>query len=383
MEQAWRARVVFFMPRCRHDHVRAVHKQARSLHETGHEVILVVKSSPVDRYLGMRVEISRSPFESVLRPILNLPTQYRQLRGLDADVYVLRNPDTMPLALLLRMTGRKVIYDTHEDFSKRPLIHPSLPRWARRATALLITRFEKLLARVTSGVIVTQAQQVAGIGGRVILQPNAPLVSGPIVDPALRNIPGSAAHALSFIYVGEITRYRGIFAMLDLIHTVNRDVDARLDLVGWVTSDGLLEQMCNHPGWRYVVFHGARSHTQTLQQICDSDIGLALLQPVADYPTTSVTKLFEYMQFGKPFIASDFEAWRVSTDRGPAGLYVNPDAACDVVAAALRLAQDAELRRQLGAAGRHYIESGYNWDRVARPFIDLVARQVATSRRRF
>lgn len=381
MQQARRARVVFFMPRCRHDHVRAVHKQARSLFDAGFDVVLIVKSSPVGQYLGMRVEIARSPFDSLLRPLLNLPAHFRQVRGFDADVYILRNPDTIPLALLLRATGSKVIYDTHEDFSKRPLIHPSLPRWARSAAAWAITRFEKLLARVTSGVIVTQVQQVASIGGRVILQPNAPLVSGPVVVPVLRHEQVKNSPELSFIYVGEITRYRGVFAMLDMIYTVNREVAARLDIVGWVTSVELLEQMQKHPGWRYVAFHGARSHTETLRYIRDSDIGLALLQPVVDYPTTSVTKLFEYMQFGIPFIASDFDAWRVTTGRGPAGLYVNPDAACDIAAAALRLARDAELRRQLGAAGRHFVSSGYNWDRISRPFVELVSRQAATSGR--
>ena len=382
MNKAQCARVVFVMPRCRHDHVRAVHKQARSLHEAGHDVILVVKSSPVQHYLGMRVVPARAPFGSLLRPLLNLPALYCQVRRLDADVYIVRNPDTIPLALFLRLTGHNVIYDTHEDFSKRPLIHPWLPGWSRPLFARLITGFEKLLARVSGAVIVTQLQQVEGLGGRVVLQPNAPLLSGPIVQPVYESGLENVARKLSFVYVGEITRYRGIFSMLDMIYAVNSETDAQLDIVGWVTSPELLAQMEKHPGWRYVVFHGSLSHSETLQRIKESDIGLALLKPVADYPTTSVTKLFEYMQFGKPFLASNFNAWRVSTARGPAGLYVNPDAACDIAASAVRLARDATLRRKLGEAGRHFVESGFNWEQVSKPFVDLVARYACAGKPR-
>jgi glycosyltransferase involved in cell wall biosynthesis len=364
------------MPRCRHDHVRGVHKQAWSLSRLGHEVVLVVKESDVDEYLGMQVLVARAPFVSVLRPLLNLPVLYRQVIDLRGDIYVLRNPDTIPLAIALRAFGHKVIYDTHEDFSKRPLIHNGLPSWAGPFTAWLITRLERFLARVTSGVIVTQTQQLTGLGGRTMLQPNAPLTSGPIVKTALETLVEPRNNELSFIYVGEITRARGIFSMLEMIQTVNRRCAARLDLVGWIRSDELREQVTYHPGWRFVRFHGAMSHSDTLLQIKKSTIGLALLKPIGDYPTTSITKLFEYMQFGIPFVASNFEAWVVLTALGSPGLYVNPDSADDIAAAAISLATDAELRAKMAAAGRHYIAAGFNWETVADPFLAMVAGQL-------
>lgn len=372
---AVKARIVFVMPRCRHDHVRAAHKQAHTLVQAGYEVVLVVKKQLVREYLGMRVIEARAPFRSVLRPLLNLVPLFLQVRRLQGDVHVLRNPDTIPLALILRLFGKKVIYDTHEDFSKRPLAHPSLPRWSRRGTAWLITRLERLLARTTNGVIVTQQQQLQGLGGRTMWQPNAPMTTGPIVGPALEADITRDEQGLSFIYVGEITRARGVFAMLELMQTINEEYDARLELIGWIRSDELSKQVQQHPGWRFVRFHGACSHSDTLKAIRRADIGLALLRPVVDYPTTSITKLFEYMQFGVPFVASDFDAWRVSTELGPPGLYVNPDCAQDIAAAARRLAGDASLRERMGEAGRLHIRAEFNWERISNPFVALVKRQ--------
>ena len=333
--------------------------------------MLVVKNCSRAKYLGMRIVSAKAPFNGFLRPIINLPFQLRQVLDLDGDVYVLRNPDMIPLAFALRVFGKQVIYDTQEDFSKRPLIRDVLPVWLRPAVAWLITRLEKLLARTTS-VIVTQTQQLVSLGGRTMYQPNAPLVSGPILERS--KVPDfiKQDNELVFVYAGEIARGRGLFAMLDVVHRVASKHRVRLDLVGPAYSDELILQAKRHPGWRYVRYHGEKSHASALRTIRQADIGLALLQPLADYPTSSITKLYEYMQFGVPFIASHFDAWKVDTQLGAPGLYVNPDSAFEIANAGLTLASNQSLRSRMGRAGLHFVESEFNWERVSKPFHELV-----------
>ena len=370
--QSETARIVFVMPRCRHDHVRAAHKQAYSLRRAGYEVILVVKEQIVDEYLGMQVVAACAQFESILRPILNLPSLSRQVRKLQGDVYVLRNPDTIPLAFVLWFTGKKVVYDTHEDFSKRPLIHDAVPRWWRPSIARLISLLEKILARTASAVLVTQEQQVDSLGGRTLFQPNAPLTTGPIIEAAKRSKISKSHNELSLLYVGEMTGLRGMFTMLELIERINQQIACRLDLVGWMSPHELEEQAKRHSGWRFVNFHGKVSHADSLAHIRQADIGLAILERVADYPTCSVTKLFEYMHGGIAFIASDFPAWRVATERGSPGIYVDPSSLDDIVSATLKLASDRELRRRMGELGKHYVETEFRWEQTSEPFLSLV-----------
>ena len=112
--------------------------------------------------------------------------------------------------------------------------------------------------------------------------------------------------------------------MLNLIERMNRQCACRLTLVGWFRSEKLKRRAMQHPGWSFVDYQGKVSHAETLAHTMRSDIGLAILDPVADYPTSSVTKLFEYMQFGIPCIASNFPAWKISTTIGPPGFYVEP-----------------------------------------------------------
>ena len=56
---------------------------------------------------------------------------------------------------------------------------------------------------------------------------------------------------------------------------------------------------------------------------------------------------------------------------GETGLLVDPDDPAAVAAGITTLLQDPERRRRMGAAGRHAVETFYNWDRVARDLIQI------------
>ena len=201
----------------------------------------------------------------------------------------------------------------------------------------------------------------------------------PIVDAARASKAMPKSEQLSLIYVGEMTRYRGLIPMLDLIERVNETRPCCLRLVGWFESDELRRRATKHNGWRYVEDYGTVSHADTLSLISKSDVGLALLCPVADYPTSSITKLFEYMQFGVPFVASDFPAWRVSTSLGPPGMYVDPEAPDEILSLSQQLLGDSNLRAAMGRAGKYYIEREFNWNRYAGPFLELIAAACANA----
>jgi glycosyltransferase involved in cell wall biosynthesis len=370
--QANSTKVVFVMPRCLPANVRAVHKQALSLQVVGCEICLVVRKSESPEYLGMQVVEASAPFGSLLRPLLNLPSLFWQVLRLKADVYLLQNPDTIPLAFLLWLLRRKVIYDTHEDFSRRPFIYPGLPGWSKAPIAAVITGSEKLLARILPCVVVTQSQQLESIGGRTLYLPNAPLVSGPIVEAADRYEIPVAGHCPRLIYVGLLSENRGIFKMLDLVAGLNERRECRLELVGWILSPILRERILAHPGWRYVDFFESRSHAESIARIARADIALAILDAVADYPTSSITKLFEYMQLGVPFVASDFPAWKIPGNSGVAGLYVDPESAGQLYASVNKLLDEQPLRDQMGRRGMQYVTSEFNWERLAVPFVRRV-----------
>lgn len=366
-------KIVFFMPIGVHEQVRAVHKQAWTLSSAGYEVEIVVKAAPVNEYLGMKVSAVCPSKGYLLRPLLNLRRWFRICQGKGADVFVLRNPDCIVLALMLTMAGQNVVYDSQEDFSRRPLLRDIRPAFLKQIVAQTLTFLERLLARRVAAVLVTQAQQVEQLGGRTFLQPNAPLIDGPILNATHKMPRVVAPDRDTLIYVGELTEYRGIWHMLDLVERVNISRACTLKIAGRFADADLQREATDHPGWQYVDYVGVVSHSESLSLIRDADVGLALLMPVADYPTSSITKLYEYMTFGIPFVASNFPAWRVESENGVPGIYVDPQSPDESLEAIVRLLEDPDLRRSMGEVGAEYIRDDFNWNKYANPFIETIA----------
>lgn len=373
--------VAVIMPRCRHDNVRISHKLAWSLRQRGYRVTLLAAEALEPSYLGMRVVKARAPFRSILRPILNLPAQLRQALSLRADLYLAYNPDALLVGIALAMLGRRVVYDTAEDFSLRPLIHPAVPRRLAPLVARVLEAGERLIGRWAISTSVTQIPMQARRGGGLLLE-NAPLTEGPIVDAADSLAPsiGRPEADLCLIYAGLITRQRGLERMLDLMVRLNRRLHARLILVGNFSPAGLLADARRHAGWRHVDYHGLVPHHEALARIRAADLGLALLDPVADHPTSSITKLYEYMQCGTPFVASDFAAWRASINDINAGLFVDPGDVAVMAARILDLVADPGNLDEKRRIGQRFIAEQFNWHRVSRPFVALIDGALASGR---
>jgi glycosyltransferase involved in cell wall biosynthesis len=365
-------KVAFFSPRSRYNDIRAVHKQAWTLHAAGYDVEVFVKNPSVDRYISIKMSRAGSSNGLLKRALIDTKRWFGICRSNAADVYILCNPDTIPLAFLLCMTGRKVIYSTQEDFSKRPLLRDISPAVLKPIVATTITLLERILARRLAAVIVTQEQQLTTLGGRTFLQPNAPLIDGPVIEniASVRSV--SRQSGITLIYVGGITELRGIWKMLALVEQLNETMPCTLQIAGWICGKKLQRELFGHPSWRHVDFIGKVSHAEALGRIRDADIGLALLDSVADFPTSSITKLYEYMQFGTPFVASDFPAWRIPEECGEPGLYVNPDSSADIFDAAMHLAKDESLRAQMGATGAEFVAKKFNWSVYKKPFVEIV-----------
>ncbi len=356
------------MPRGRHDNVRASHKEAWGLAQSGFDLTLLCKEAPVDEYLGMRVLAADAHFEGLLRPLLNLPGLVRQARRLDADLYVLKNPDTVLVGLLLACTGRRVIYTCNEDYFDKVDIHPVIPRPLSKLFGAAIVACEFVLTRFASLTVVTQPNVQQRYRPRSLLVENAPLTEGPVVREAERVFSSLApCDTPTLVYSGEITRNRGLFRMLDLLARLNEASTWRLKLAGPFMHAGDLDAAMDHPAWQYVDYVGHVSHAESLAHIRQADIGLGLLSHIAGYPNTSITKLYEYMYLQTPFVVSDFARWRDSIDGAEAGLFVDPDDVDAIARQVDELYADATRLQKMRAEGRQFILDRFNWRQAYLP----------------
>lgn len=376
-----RPRVVVIAPVHRYDDVRVFQKEAKTLARHGYEVRLLAKSpAPVEEAGVTVIPVPEAAWRGAR--FAKLPLVLARAIAQRGDVYHLHNPDTLPLAVALRLLGKKVVYDTHEDFSHRLLARRWIPRPLRPALAWGVAGAEWLVSRFVNLAIATQASVCNRLGPRTLLLQNPPIVSGPLVEQALARAPALERQTDLFrlVYVGGITQPRGLFAMLDALAIANESVPCRLWLIG-PFLEGDRPQAEDHPAWRFVDYLGQLPQVEAFAHIARADAGLATLLDVGGHRFIHPNKLFEYQVFGTPFIASNFASWQEIMSGIDAGLFVDPGNPAAIAEAIVRLARNPEMRRSLGQAGRAFV-GAYNWEVESRKLLSAYEALIGSSQAR-
>lgn len=276
------------------------------------------------------------------------------------------DPELIPIALLLRLSGIKVIYDVHEDLPRQILSKPWIPTMLRRPLALVAGLVERLAA-LGSHAIVAATPTIADRFPvrKTYLVQNYPIVTE-LQDadstPMTRR-PAVAA------YVGAITAIRGAREMIEALSLMPPELDLRLAIAGQFSSASLREELASLEGWARVEEHGWLSRGEVARLLHGARMGLVLFHPVANHIEAQPTKLFEYMSAGLPVIASDFPLWRDIVGDARCGILVDPLDPAAIADAMTWIMRNPEEAQEMGLRGRKAVEERFNWHSEARNLI--------------
>lgn len=288
-----------------------------------------------------------------------------------ADIYHLHNPDTIPMVIILKLLGKQVIYDTHEDFRKRVLIRDWIPNSLRKIVGRTVVFFERIAGVFADATIATQNNVVDRLGRKAYLISNAPIVNRDLIssvcDIACKI--DDSFDGLRAIYIGSITVNRGLTDMVKSLELVNKIRAVRLWLIGKANSEDLI-QAEKMPGWQYVDYYNYMPQEKAFAYVSKSDVGLIVLRNVGGHDMTDPNKIYEYMVFGVPFIASKFASWEKKFSSFNAGLFI-PSGDYKALATALTtLAESIQLRKEMGINGKECIANN-NWSKEEKKLISV------------
>lgn len=364
--------IVILAPVHPYSDIRVFRKEARALAAAGHKVDLLARADHDLEEDGVNVIAQPAYKHRAQRFIGLLPLMWRALQ-MKADAYHLHNPDTIPVGLFLKLCGKKVVYDTHENFRDLILYRTWIPNALRNVMAVSVYMIEKLAAKVFNKTIVTQKRQVEIYGSKTELIENAPITDAPIIEQAKELAKSIEKDDDTFylVYPGLISAERGVFQLVSILKALNEKVKARLWLMGMEGDEHIIDQLKALDGWEYVDYFGQQSQLQAFSYMAAADVGMIAFLPHADNPYINPNKIFEYQVFATPYVASNFPTWRSYMDGEESGLWVNPESADEIIEALVKLADNPELREQLGNTGQAFTEQRYNWNLESQKLIAL------------
>jgi glycosyltransferase involved in cell wall biosynthesis len=286
------------------DH-RIFQKECRSLARAGFDVT-IVGPHPNDTVNELvRIRSVKKHSSRIARMTRTVWRVFQQAKLLNADVYHFHDPELIPVALLLRSYGKRVVYDIHEDYPKDILFKNYLPRWTRPPVAYLAEKIEALACRHFSALVsVTTAiaARLQSANSKTIIVYNYPYPDELISDNPL---PWNQ-RGMSATYVGTVTLQRGIAEMVRAMEFLPESLNATLEIAG----NHMPEEVKALKGWERVRFRGLLDLPNTYQMLRNSRVGVVCEHPISAFMECMPVKLFEYMGAGLPVVASNFPFWR-------------------------------------------------------------------------
>jgi glycosyltransferase involved in cell wall biosynthesis len=350
------------------DDIRIFYKECRTLAQAGYEVVLITPHDRDEVVNGVRIRSVSKPSGRYERMMGTVSEIYKAALQEDAFIYHFHDPELLPVGMKLRIKGKKVIYDAHEDLPRQILTKPWIPSFLRRIVGAGADLVEKLCVQYIDRIITVTST----IADRFPEHKTSIVHNYPILEELTAAEPEPYNERGPIMaYVGGITEIRGIKEMVAAVNLIPEDVGMCLAIAGEFSPPRLEREVCSMEGWERVDYLGWQSRQEVANLLNKARIGLVLLYPTLNYLDSYPIKMFEYMAAGIPVIASDFPLWRKIVEDIGCGLLVDPlepQAIADAVRWLLAHPIEAE---SMGKCGQIAVAEHYNWDMEAQKLLEV------------
>lgn len=341
---------------------RIFHKQCVSLVTAGYKVSLVVTHNKSEIVNGVQiVPLSNSKGRFYRFFVKTFQAFFKGLKTKSA-IYHLHDPELLPIAILFKLCGKKVIFDMHE------LVYHQIAdkdyignKFVRKFAAMSYRLMERIGMRLFDKIILAEDGYLGYFEknypkrvNKLVFVRNYPIVK--LIDQVLLNSKVDSERQFTLVYAGSLTRIRGIKEIADAVRLCKYPV--KLVLLGrW--SDPAYKEECRIDGEK-VIFLGEYPLGQVYEVMKNADLGVSLLYPVENYLTSLPVKAFEYMACGIPMIMSDFPYWKKTFDG--VALFSNPNSVDEIVQVIESAFENSAKLKSMGVLAFDKVRKEFSWE---------------------
>lgn len=344
-------------------------KECCSLSSGGNDVSLIVADGQGDEVRdGIRIYDVGSSRNRFWRILVSSFKVVRRAGRLRAGIYHLHDPELLLYVYLLRLKGRKVIFDMHENLPKQILSKIYLRPPFNRLLSAGVSLFQRVVLKSIPVVFAEESysQDFRGV------KKSTTVLNFPVLSK-ITSIKAKPSLVFTIGYMGEISQERGANLILDIVRQLRSEGEnIHVLFVGPVreeVSESTVYTLATQERW--ATFTGRVTPEEAWDKISGCSAGAAVLYPSPNFIDSYPTKLFEYMALGLPVIVSDFPINRKIVEASGCGMLVNPGNDAEVTRAIRFLYENRSESENMGRKGRNFVTEHFNWDAEFQKLLSL------------
>ncbi len=333
-------------------------KEAQSLTEEGFKVSIILPYEKTEHRNGIDI-LGIAPAKSGLGKLIVNP--FRILRKAisqpSASIFCIHDSDILLTGWALKLLGRKVIYDAHEDTPLQIQYQHWIPKILRVPYAWLYRFIEKISGWLFNAIIVAEPVIKKYFPSKkTFLVRNFSSIES---FKKLSSLYPYADRPSKLVYVGLLSEARGLFEMLEGAKIAQSKINFEFLLGGKFSPPSLQEKVIKN---YKVSFNGWVEFNDLPEVLYKSKIGIIVPNPNPRYKTNYPVKLFEYMAAALPVIASREGESALFVEEARCGILVDPKNTSEIAEAIQWLFQNPVEAEAMGKRGQALIFEKYNWE---------------------
>jgi glycosyltransferase involved in cell wall biosynthesis len=278
------------------------------------------------------------------------------------DIAYAINLESIPPAVIAgKLKGRPVIYDNLDSWEE----YLPLPNVIRK----IIIKIDKIFMQLVNSIILADEMQVEEMGGI----PNSKVVAvydspEDITDVAFKNDRSNKKFTL--FYAGGLFSARAL--NLDKAFNAIKDLEGvKLVIAGYGDLVDEIKDWSREVPEK-IQFIGGISHEEVLLRIVEADLLFVFRSPrVLANKYICGSKLLETMMCGRPILVNKGTSTANKVLEENCGLVVDANNIEEIKEAMIKLRDNPELCKELGANARKAYEERYSWEIMGQRLVDI------------